>query len=131
VNIGRIYHPGAPFAAPDQSLRRAASEMRSGRVSCLPIMSDGELVGVLTERDVLEAVARGVSPSEARVGDYMNDGDVTVSLEDDSGVAAARMLAIGCRHLPVMDRGRLVGIVSARDIFPGSAPRDAGRMMVG
>ena len=66
---------------------------------------------------MVEAVARGERPSEAHVAEYTNDGSVTVTLDEDSSVAATKMLAIGCRHLPVLDAGKLVGMVSMRDLF--------------
>jgi|SRR5215472_19197284 len=124
MKVGVLFHAGAPYAAPAESLRDAAADMRKSLVSCLPVMSGGVLVGVLTERDIVEATANGVRPSDGQVRDYMHDGGVAVSAEDDSSVAAARMLAVGCRHLPVLDRGELVGMVSAQEIFLVSAPRD-------
>ncbi len=117
MQIRRIYHPGAAFATPQQTLRDAALRMRSRALSCLPVMDCGELVGILTERDLVEAAAKGVPPSVARVADYMTDGAVSVTVEDDASVAGMKMLAIGCRHLPVTDRGDVVGMVSTRDIF--------------
>ena len=75
------------------------------------------VVGIVTERDLVEAVARGAAPAGALVTDYMGDeGSVSVGL-DDSTAAELKMLAIGCRHLPVVDRERLVGMVSARDLY--------------
>jgi CBS domain-containing protein len=130
VKIAMIYHPGIPYAAPAESLRDAAAEMRRHGLSCLPVMADGELIGILTERDIVEAAAKGVAPSVAQVTDYMNDGPVAVSVEDDSSAAGVKMLAIGCRHLPVVDRGELVGVVSARDIFLASARSEAEGVLV-
>lgn len=118
MKVRRFYRPGATWASPTESLRDAAKKMRRGGSSCLPVLDGDFVVGVVTDRDMVEAVAKGVSPSDAIVNDYMNDvSAVTVSLDDDSSVAEMKMLAIGCSHLPVVDRGRLVGIVSARDLF--------------
>ena len=128
MKVARIFHPGSPYAAPADTLRDAAARMRAHALSALPVISGGELVGVLTERDVVEAVAKGVSPGVARVADYMNDdGYVTVTIDDDTATAGIKMLAIGCRHLPVMDGGRVIGHVSARDVFLASASPDRAR----
>jgi CBS domain-containing protein len=121
MKIGSIFHPGSPYASPEETLRQAATQMRSHGLSCIPVMSGGLLAGILTERDVVEAVAKGARPMIARVGDYMNDGAVTVSVEDDTSEAAMKMLAIGCRHLPVMTGGKLAGIVSDPDGFLADA----------
>jgi CBS domain-containing protein len=121
MKIARVFHPSSVYASPVESLRDAAAQMRRHALSCLPVMSQGRLVGILTERDVVEAAAKGVRPSVAHVAEYMNDGGVTVGVDDDIAVAGLKMLAIGCRHLPVMDRGRLVGMVSTRDVFLASA----------
>ncbi len=110
MRIGRIFHAGCPQAVPGDSLREAASRMRARGLSA-----------ILTERDLVEACAKVVRPSMARVADYMNDGQVSVGVDDDSVVAGMKMLAIGCRHLPVTDHGRLVGVVSARDVFLATA----------
>lgn len=122
MKVARVFHPGSPYAEPADTLRDAAARMRSHALSALPVMSGGDLVGVLTERDVVEAVAKGVRPAVAHVAEYMSDdGHVSVRIDEDVAVAGMKMLAIGCRHLPVVDRGRLVGVVSARDVFLASA----------
>jgi CBS domain-containing protein len=121
MRIGGIFHAGCPQAVSGDSLREAASRMRARGLSVIPVMSGASLVGILTERDLVEACAKGVRPSMARVADYMNDGPVSVGVDDDSAVAGMKMLAIGCRHLPVTDHGRLVGVVSARDVFLATA----------
>ena len=116
MKVRRFYRPGAVCAAPEDSLRDAARKMRRGAMSCLPVMDGNRIVGIVSERDLVEAVANGVGPAVARVMDYMNDDAPCVGLDDDSADAQLKMLAIGCRHLPVVDGDRLVGMVSARDL---------------
>lgn len=130
MKIARVFHPSSAYTTPAASLRAAAEEMRGHALSCLPVISEGRIVAILTERDVVEAVAKGVRPSVAHVAHYMNDGGVTVSVDDDVAEAGLKMLAIGCRHLPVVDRGRLVGMVSTRDVFLASARDGAEGVMV-
>jgi CBS domain-containing protein len=128
MKVARIFHPGSPYVEQADTLRDAAMRMRAHALSVLPVLSDGEVVGVLTERDVVAAMAKGVRPAFAHVADYMNgDGYLTVSVDDDAATAGVKMLTIGCRHLPVMDGGRLVGMVSASDVFLASARGDRAR----
>lgn len=117
MKVRRFYQPSSVFVEPWNSLREAAAEMRKLGFSCLPVVLKGDVVGIITESDLVEAVAGAPAASDQHVVDYMSESPVTVSLDDDSAVAATRMLAIGCHHLPVLDGGRLVGIVSAADLI--------------
>ena len=93
-------------------------------------MDGSTLLGILTERDLVEAAANGVRPSMARVEDYMNSDPVSTTLDDDCAVAGMKMLAIGCRHLPVTDRGNLVGMISARDVYLASVESGSEGVLV-
>jgi CBS domain-containing protein len=126
MKVRRFFRQNAVYAKRTDTLQEAAKLMRKGHLSCLPVVGDGSIVGIITERDMVEAVARGVPPSDAHVAEYTNDGSVTISLDDDSSVAATKMLAIGCRHLPVLDEGKLVGMVSLRDLFLTAVMAEAG-----
>lgn len=117
MRVRSFYRPGAVCAAAEDTLRDAARKMRRSALSCLPVMEGDRIIGIVTERDLVEAAANGVAPADAHVMDYMNDGSVSVSLDADSATAHLKMLAIGCRHLPVIDGSRLVGMISARDIY--------------
>jgi CBS domain-containing protein len=79
------------------------------------------LVGIVTERDMIAALAEGADPATATVADYMTDQPVTVAPDDDLEVAARRMAELGVRHLPVVDGHQLVGVLSVRDLLSDQA----------
>ena len=118
MKVRRVFHPNVVTIEAWQSLRDAAKLMFTGGFSCLPVVSGDDLLGLITERDVVEALANDDHPQRAKVFDYMTETPKTVSADDDCAAAAAEMLSAGCRHLPVVEGGRLVGVVSARDLLP-------------
>jgi CBS domain-containing protein len=106
------------------SLREAAQRMVERRVGSIVVVEGGRLIGILTERDVLRVFARG--EFEARVDDVMTRHPETV--EPDETLAQARLVMLhgGFRHLPVVEGGNLVGMLSMRDLFTAGddeAPR--------
>ncbi len=102
--------------APDAELAEAARRMASRGVGAVVVLEGERLAGILTERDVLKAVAAGFRP-EARVSDWMTRHPETVEGDDPTDHAAALMIHGGFRHLPVVDAGRVVGILSIRDLM--------------
>jgi CBS domain-containing protein len=106
------------------TLREAAQRMVERRVGSILIVDGERLIGILTERDVLRVFARG--EFEALVDDVMTRNPETA--EPDETLAQARLVMLhgGFRHLPVVDGGRLVGMLSMRDLFAAGddeAPR--------
>jgi CBS domain-containing protein len=101
---------------PATSLTDAARQMDQRTVGAVLVFSEGRLVGILTERDVLRAVAKGQTET-ASVGDCMTRNPETIEPSDRAGHAASIMIHGGFRHLPVLDGGEAVGIVSIRDLM--------------
>jgi CBS domain-containing protein len=97
-------------------LTDAVRSMDERRVGAVLVLDGDRLVGVFTERDVLRAVARGLAP-DAVVGDWMTRGPETIESGDPAQHAAVLMIHGGFRHLPVVDEGRVVGILSIRDLM--------------
>src|SRR2546428_13096325 len=97
-------------------LREAATQMAERRVGAAIVLDGERLVGILTERDVLLAVASDRDKS-ATVEDCMTRHPETVEPSDTTDHAAALMIHGGFRHLPVVEGGRVVGIVSSRDLI--------------
>ncbi len=113
-------------AAPDESIADAAQHMVARGVGAVLVMDGDRLEGILTERDILKAVAVH-STENARVRDWMTKSPETIEASDSTGHAAALMIHGGFRHLPVLDGGTVAGIISIRDLMrvtlDDSAPR--------
>ena len=104
-------------ARPDQSLEEGAQLMVERKVGATVILTQGVVVGIVSERDVMKAVARGMVPWNTKLEDLMTRDPVCASPSMDVHEAIAIMLDHGFRHLPVVDDGKLVGIVSARHLL--------------
>lgn len=103
---------------PQASLRVAAGLMDENSVGALVVTTDRGAVGILSERDVVAALAAGAHPDEATVAGAMSISVVSVRPHDTLYDAAVDMLDLGIRHVPVMDeRGRALGMVSIRDLI--------------
>jgi len=101
---------------PATELVEAARQMQSRNVGAVLVLVDDRVAGILTERDILHAVAEG-KVEGAAVGEWMTGDPETVSPTDSTRLAASLMIHGGFRHLPVvMESGRPVGIVSIRDL---------------
>lgn len=103
---------------------RAAALMRKHDVGDVLVMRDGELVGIVTDRDiVVRAIAAGLDPS-ARVGEICSSTHlVTVSPDDTLDAARDRMRKRAVRRIPVVEDGEPVGIVSLGDLAIERSPR--------
>jgi len=104
-------------ADPRESLVAAAAHMRARRVSALAIMDGESVAGILTERDLMRAIADGRDPSSLHVSQYMSASPITIDAEEHAAIAASMMVNHRIRHLPVTDKGRLAGFLSVRDLL--------------
>jgi CBS domain-containing protein len=107
------------------SLRAAAARMWRQQTGSLVVTEGGRLAGIITERDVLRAVALGADPDKSSVDDVMTAEVFTVPPDTDLQDAARQMAARWIRHLPVLDGDEIVGVVGMRDmtgVFAAMAP---------
>jgi CBS domain-containing protein len=111
--------------APEDTLGQAAEAMVERGVGSAVVSDFGRLIGILTERDLLRAVAGRVHSSEARVREWMTADPVTATTATELEDAARTMLDQGFRHLPVIEDGRAIGIVSIRDVVDWTVRGDA------
>jgi CBS domain-containing protein len=103
-------------ATPQATVSEAAGLMAGQRVSAVVVVDAGLLVGIFTERDaVFRVIAPGRDPLTTRLHEVMTPAPVTVDPERTFGHALQQMHANGVRHMPVVEDGRPVGIVTARD----------------
>jgi len=97
-------------------LGEAAKRMVARGVGAVLVMEGDRLECILTERDLMRAVATGYS-DDAQVRDWMTRQPETVEASDATDHAASLMIHGGFRHLPVVDQGRVAGIISIRDLM--------------
>jgi CBS domain-containing protein len=112
--IGEIIPPTFIEVAPEDSLGEVAEKMRTENVGAVVVKDYGTLIGILTERDMLRAMAARVHTSEARVRQWMTESPITAPPDMSTEAAAQVMLSHGFRHLPVVDGENVLGIVSLR-----------------
>ncbi|HZN77043.1 MAG TPA: CBS domain-containing protein [Micromonosporaceae bacterium] len=102
---------------PDHTVRQAAQLMASRRVgSAVVVDPEGSGVGIMTERDVLNAVGRGLDPDIERVAAHITWEVVYAGPQWTLDEAAAAMIRGGFRHLVVLDGDEVLGVISVRDI---------------
>lgn len=102
---------------PGHTLRQAASKMtEKGTGAALVFDEQSPAPRIITERDVLLAIGRGQDPDSEVVADHMSDSTISAPPDWSLERAAEEMVRIGIRHLVVVDRGELVGVLSMRDI---------------
>jgi CBS domain-containing protein len=117
-SLSHVVRPVAITMAPTATIREIAVQMTANEIGMVVIGGEGRLLGVVSERDIVRALAEEADPEDERASDIMSV-DV-LSAESSTTVASAveMMVEGGVRHLPVVDRGRVMGVVSMRDLLP-------------
>ena len=116
MRVSEIMTEAAVTDRADDTMAEAARKMWEQQTGSLLVMDGDELLGIVTERDVLKAVATGRPLDGTRVSDAMTKDVVTVPPAMTLREAAAVMADKWIRHLPVVEQGRVVGILSQRDL---------------
>ncbi len=107
----------AEVIGPEATLADAAQRMVDQTVGCLAVIDGRQMVGIVTEHDVVEAIAGGADPDESLISSWMTESPDTVPPNLSVREAATWLLETGYRHLPVMDEGELLGVVSIKDVL--------------
>ena len=117
--VPHAIHGQEPVTLPRTTMvREAVQLMARRRIGALLIVEDGRLHGIFTERDAMvRIVAEGRDPDSTTLGEVMTADPQTIQASDSVLLALELMNKHGFRHLPVVEAGGLVGIVSIRDLY--------------
>jgi signal-transduction protein with cAMP-binding, CBS, and nucleotidyltransferase domain len=116
-DLSEVLHAPARTIRSTATLRELATELAEDHIGLLVVEGrGGDLVGVVSERDLTVAVANDEDLDSTRVVDIMTTEVVTVSVATTIGDAAAKMAEADVRHLVVLDHGTAFGVVSSRDV---------------
>jgi CBS domain-containing protein len=102
--------------APDTTVAEAVEQMNAARTGLVLVVADQLLVGIFTERDILlNLVGTGEDLNQIKVRDCMTRAPETVEATDSLRIALNKMSVGGFRHIPIAERGRVLGMVTAKD----------------
>jgi CBS domain-containing protein len=116
MKVSEIMTKATVTDAAQDTLAEAAARMWNAQTGSLLVMEGEHLLGILTERDVLRAIAHGMDPQQVPVKDLMRTDVITVGPQTSLKEAAKLMATKWIRHLPVVEGSRVVGILSQRDL---------------
>lgn len=117
MRIGEIARRGVVGVQVTEPMAEAARKMASEDVGSLVAYEGQHATGIITERDVVRAYAQQEERPMGMVRDYMTTEPAMATPSDDSVEVAIRMIELGVRHLPIVEFGEPVGMVSARDLL--------------
>ena len=115
MQVGTVMHVQLVTAAPEDSAAEAIRRMLGGKVGSVVVVEDGAVAGIFTERDVLRLADAGADFEKVTMRSAMTPDPLTIGAGDGILEAAHLMGERRLRHLPVVEDGRLVGIISIRD----------------
>lgn len=127
MKISEIMTPKPATVGPRATLGEVATLMRQEDCGSIPVVEDGRLVGIVTDRDiVVRAIAEGKDPKSTPVSEVMSADPVTVDPKGDVKDAERQMRERQVRRLPVVEDGRLVGIIVTAQIARRSEAKQTG-----
>jgi CBS domain-containing protein len=127
MQVADIMNTDVKTADAEDTFADVAKIMRTRGISSVVVLDGKKLAGILTERDIVNLVAAGGDPQTVRVMHGMTRRDLeTIGPRTDLSDAAEHMVSRNIRHLPVLDRGKVVGIISIRDLTRWAADELSG-----
>jgi CBS domain-containing protein len=126
--VGDIMRTDVKTADGDDTFADVAKMMRANGISSVVVLEEKhKLSGIVTERDIVNLVAAGGDPHSVKVAHGMTRRNLeTIGSKADIAEAADRMVSLNIRHLPVVDKGKVVGILSIRDLTKWAAEELSG-----
>jgi CBS domain-containing protein len=116
MQVRDIMHIDVKVASPEDTFEEVARVLHEHGISSVVVMDGATLAGIVTERDLVNLVSDGGDPKTTKVGERMTRELDTVGPKADIAEAADHMARLKIRHLPVLEQGELVGIISIRDL---------------
>ncbi len=120
MRINNVYRPAVFGCRADDRLTDVARNMVERNVGALAVLDGDRVTGIITERDLVAALADPPDPGDPAAltaAAYATTRLKTAAPDEDSHEVARRMLEEGIRHLPVEEEGRMIGMVSMRDLL--------------
>jgi len=114
-----VLNPARPLVVePTVALRDAVQHMAGASIGCLLVVESGSLIGIITERDVLNKISDDASNLDVDVREFMTPDPITIRSQDSIAYALHAMVLGGYRHMPIVDENSTpAGIISVRDIL--------------
>lgn len=131
MKVRDAMHPGVVCVEPETPLREVARKMKEEDIGAIPVKADGDLVGMITDRDIAcRALGDGADAAVLKARDVMTKGAICCLASDDLEDAIGVMEGQKIRRLPVMDRdGGLVGMLSLGDVSRGVNSKSSGEVL--
>jgi CBS domain-containing protein len=126
MRIAQVYRPGTMTCRPADTVADAAGRIAAARIGALGICAGDRLIGIITEHDLVRALADGVDPHDVTVDAYATWGAHTARLDERTSVVARRMRDLAVRRMPVIHRGQVVGMVAIQDLLAADTDLLAG-----
>ena len=103
---------------PNKTVAEAAQFMAEKNIGALPVVEEGRLVGIFSERDIItRVIAKGVDPAATTVHGVMTSNITVADADETHASCLKKMQQVHCRHLPIVSGEQLIGMVSLRDLL--------------
>jgi len=116
ILVGDVMSKGMVTISPNESVKRACEIMAKHDISGLTITEKGKPVGMLTQGDLIPMIAQGKDPKKVKVKDIMGKKRISIDPSADISDAAVLMVSKGVKRLPVLRKGKLIGVITQTDI---------------
>ncbi|MDA3628186.1 CBS domain-containing protein [Saccharopolyspora sp. WRP15-2] len=117
MRVDEVFHVGTLTCEASDPLAEVARKMTDDHVGALAVLDNERIVGIISERDVVRAIAERADPQESTALSFATQQLETATVSDDTKDVARRMLDAGVRHLPVKQGHMVIGVISMRDLL--------------